>query len=74
MCNDTDKDATKNILTKFSINKWLSSVSIYRERDMLRFELYKIIVKMFLYFGGRLKLMLSMKNFDIFILWDRKGQ
>ena len=28
----------------------------------------KITVEMFLYFGGRLKLMLSMKNFDIFIL------
>jgi hypothetical protein len=28
----------------------------------------KITVKMFLYFGGRLKLMLSMNNFDIFIL------
>jgi hypothetical protein len=30
-------------------------------------------VKMFLYFGGRLKLMLSIQNFDIVILWDRKG-
>jgi hypothetical protein len=28
LCNDTDKDVTKNILTKFSINKWPSSVSI----------------------------------------------
>jgi hypothetical protein len=28
----------------------------------------KITVKLFLYFGDRLKLMLSMKNFDIFIL------
>ena len=26
---------------------------------------------MFLYFGGRQKLMLSMKNFDIFILWEK---
>jgi hypothetical protein len=23
LCNDTDKDVTKNILTKYSINKWL---------------------------------------------------
>jgi hypothetical protein len=28
LCNDTDKGVTKNILTKFSINKWPSSVSI----------------------------------------------
>ena len=47
---------------------------------MQRLELFqlcqwknKITVKMFLYFGGRLKLMLSMKNVDILILWDRKG-
>ena len=44
---------------------------------MLRFELFQLChgktVTMFLYFGGRLKLMLSMKNVDIFILWDRKG-
>jgi hypothetical protein len=39
---------------------------------MLRFELFQLChgktVKMFLYFGGRLKLMFSMKNVDIFIL------
>ena len=44
---------------------------------MLRFELFQLchgkIKSQFLYFGGRLKLMLSMKNVDIFILLDRKG-
>ena len=39
---------------------------------MLRFELFQLChgktVKMFLYFGGRLKLMLSIQNFDIVIL------
>jgi excinuclease UvrABC ATPase subunit len=25
LCNDIDKDVTKNILTQFSINKWPSS-------------------------------------------------
>jgi len=47
------------------------SASLY-SMPMLRFELFQLChgktVKMFLYFGGKLKLMLSMKHFDIFIL------
>jgi hypothetical protein len=27
VCNDTDKDVTKNIMTTFSNSKWLSSMS-----------------------------------------------
>ena len=56
----------------------LNYISAYLSTmHMLRFELFQLChgktVKMILYFGGRLKLMLSMKIFDIFILRDRKG-
>ena len=59
-----DDECHRNALNYISAS--LSTMPI------LRFELFQLCrgntVKMFLYFGGRLKLMLSMKNVDIFIL------